>query len=115
MEQDQGSLAKLLRDQFGVRTRAVENALVSSVGTTATKVAGNNPRRLALTIVNLSTNAMYVSLTSDVASTRGIRLSAGGGSVTLTWNEDFQTVGWEWWAVAAGVSSAIYVLECVSY
>ena len=109
------SLASLLLDRFSVRTRAVENSKLSSLGTTALEVLGSNPDRLAFIIINLSANVIYLALKDDVSSSKGIRLAANGGSFSAVWDEDFQMTGWAWWGVAASGSSAIYTIEVIEY
>ena len=111
-------LADLLMERFKVKTRAVENpAGITHLGVTAEIVLANNPNRLAFTIINLSANVVYVSLTSDVSATvgaeQGIRLDANGGSFTCIWDEDFQMTAWAWWGIATAHPSQIYVLEVV--
>lgn len=109
------SLEALLKRQFGVRTRAEENPLISSLGTTAAKVLPNDPDRLAYLVINLSANVVYVSLHNDVADDKGIRLDPSGGMMSAIWSEDFQLVGWELWGVADGATSAIYAIVVKEY
>jgi len=109
-----GKLDTLLEQQFKISTRANENPLVSSLGITAVKVLDNNADRLGWIIINLSANTVYLSLKSDVSSSKGVVVSPNGGSASMVWNEDFQMTGWEVWGVASGASSAIYVLEVVA-
>ena len=109
------SLASVLQTLFGVRTRAEINPLVSSIGTSAVQVLPNDPDRLAYSVVNLSSNIIYVGLDSSVSSSRGIRLDANGGECSMLFDEDFQTTGYELWAVSAGAASAIYVLAVKEY
>ena len=97
--------------RFGFPTRAVENPVVAEVGTSALTVLQNNPDRVFWLVVNLSTNIVYVALKSDVAATKGIRLDANGGWVSMSVEEDGEAVGYEVFAVATGEDSAIYVLE----
>jgi len=108
-------LKDLLMERFKVRTRAVENPLITSVGATALKVLSNNPNRLGFTIINLSTNVIYLALTNNVSDTYGIRLNAGGGSASMAWDTEFDMVAWAWWVLATGAGSAIYTLEVVEY
>lgn len=108
-------LADVLKEKFQVRTRAVENPKVTSLGTTASLVFANNPNRLAWVFINLSANVIYLSLTRDVSSTRGIRLAASGGKAGVVWDEDFQMTAWAWWGVASGTASAVYSIEVVTY
>lgn len=109
------SLAELLMERFKVKTRAVENPKITSLGVTAQQVLGNNPDRLAFIVQNLSANVIYLSLKNDVSSSKGIRLAANGGSFSCIWDEDFQMTGWAWWAVATGASSAVYAIEVLEY
>lgn len=109
------NLADLLLERFKVRTRAVENPKTTSLGTTAEVILANNPNRLGWIIVNLSTNAVYISLGNDVASTKCIPLLNQGDVASMVWDEDFQATGWAVWGVAAGASSSIYAMEVVSY
>jgi len=109
------NLADLLLERFGVRTRAVENPKTTSVGTTAVEILSNNPRRLGAVIINLSTNTVYLGLSQDVSSSKGILLTPNGGSFALVWDEDFQMTAWAWWAVSSGASSSIYTIEVVVY
>lgn len=112
-------LADLLRERFKVRTRAVENPKVTSVGLTAVLILSNNPNRLGFTIINLSGNVIYLSLTNEVNATaneeRGIRLDNDGGHVSMIWDEDFDMVAWAWWAISTGADSQVYALEVIEY
>ena len=108
-------LADLLMERFKVRTRAVENSVITSVGTTALEVLQNNPNRLGGIISNLSVNTMYLGLTNRVSATNGVRISPNGGRVSLIWDEDFQMVGWAWWVIATSGSSALFSIEVVEY
>ena len=110
-------LADLLMERFKVRTRAVENPQgVTTLGTTAEIVLANNPNRLAWIIVNLhSTQVVYLSLTSDVAATRGVRLDPAGGSASMIWDEDFQATGWAIWGVGSAADVTLYSIEIVEY
>lgn len=69
-----------------------------------------NPARLALIVINLSANTVVIAPDRDVSTTRGIQISANGGSVTLNVNDDFTLPSLEWWVVASVDNSAIYVL-----
>lgn len=106
-----GMLSDLLTRQFQVKTRPNVNPLVAAVGVAAIPVANNNPDRVGLTFINLSVNVIYVSPDPNVSAAIGIRLDANGGQLTLVWWEDFELVGHEWYAIAAGANSAFYTLE----
>lgn len=109
------TLDELLLEKFKVRTRAVENPKVTSLGTTATLVLANNPNRLGWVIVNLSSNVIYLGFANDVSSSKGVRLAANGGFASRIWDEDFHPTGWAVWGIASGAGSAIYSYEIISY
>ena len=108
-------LADLLKERFKVRTRAIENPRLTSVGTIAEVVLANNPNRLAFSVVNLSANVMYIGLTNLVSATNGIRLDANGGYFSGIWDEMFDPVAWAWWIIATGAGSSVYSVEVVEY
>lgn len=105
------ALSSLIFQKFGVRTRVVENPVVSSIGITAEVVLKNNPDRLGFVIINLSENAVYIGIDKEVATTKGIYLAPNGGTLSVFYGEDFELVGYEFWGVASGAGSVIYVLE----
>lgn len=108
------TLTELLRERFGVQVGHRINPLVSTVGTGATALVGNNPNRLALVIINLSANVIYVAPDFQVSTTRGIRLSPNGGQIALVWDEDFNIVGYEWVGISDVGTNAVFVLEVSS-
>jgi hypothetical protein len=99
--------------EFGFKTRAIENPIVSSVGTSAVKVLNNNPDRIGWLIVNMSVNTVYLAHSPDVGAAKGIILTAGGGSASSIVREDGEAVTYEVWTLASGATSAIYVIEYV--
>jgi hypothetical protein len=107
------SLADVLLKRWGVRSQAAQKTV--SVGVAAVQIVPNNPQRLALTIINLSTNSVYIALDNSVAATKGMVLQPTGGSATFSLDEDFQMVGWEIWGIATGAASAVYVIEVTEY
>jgi len=104
----------LIEKEVGVRCAPVVDPLgVGTIGTTVERILPNNPRRIAWTMVNLSTNIVYVNFTNDVSATNGFRIAPAGGALQMHWKEDFHPVSWSWYAVASGAASAvlIYTLE----
>lgn len=97
--------------RFGFPTRALENPVVSSVGTSAIEILRNNPDRVFWLVVNLSANTVYVALSEDVSATKGIRLDANGGFASFSAEEDGEAVAYAVHAIATGAASNIYVLE----
>ena len=107
------SLGDYLRAKFGAEVTYNINPVVSSVGTTATEVARHNPRRMGLTIVNLSSNILYVAPDNNVSATRSVLLPSNGGGLSLSADDDFILPMVNWFAVASGASSAVFVVEVV--
>ena len=107
------SLASLLGKQFGVKTSYNINPLVTTVGTAVTKVLSYNPMRLGCLIINLSGNLINIAPDNLVSSTRGILLGSNGGTYTLLFNEDFELTASEWYAVATGAASSIFIIEVI--
>lgn len=105
------TLRDFMRERMGVSTTPVINPLISSVGTTATRLFRQNPNAVALLIVNLSTVAMYAGPFINPSSSRGITIGAGGGNLSLIWFEDFELVGMEWYIVADAAASNLFSVQ----
>ena len=110
------ALHEILESLYGVRTYPRENHTLpaAQVGAAAVRIAANNPMRATLLVLNLSANTIYLGLTADVnvpPAPQGILLAPNGGSVLFQWDRDFELVTDEWWAIATGAASAVYVLE----
>ena len=106
------NIQQLIAQRYGVERAAVDvNSVTASVGTSAEIIARQSAGRVALMIVNLSSNSLYVGPFSDVASTKGYALSAQGGFLNSEWRSDLVLPSLEWAAVASGSSSAIMVVE----
>jgi len=108
------ALADLVASRFGLRTQTHVNRSASSVGTSVAEVLRQDGARLAATLVNLGAAAIYVLPDEEVSSSRGIRLGPSGGSVALTWETDFELVGYAWHAVADAAATALLTIEVVA-
>lgn len=108
------TLAKLLEERLGLKTRPVINSQTAVVNIAATKIAADNPNRVALTVINLSAIQEYLMIDNQVSATRGIELDSNGGNLALNWEYDFELVSHEWWATAAADGSAVLVIEVVT-
>lgn len=96
---------------FGVRVETRDNPLVAQAATTVTQILRANPSRVALSVVNLGSNSVFLWSDALVSSTRGIRLTPNGGEATVLYDEDFTRVGYEWNVIASGGASEIAVQE----
>jgi hypothetical protein len=110
----ENTLDGLIRQMFGVQTSIRISPVVNQVGVVASVVLRQNPNRLGAVITNLSANTVYLAPDGSVSATHGVRLGPSGGTVSLIWNEDFQLVGLEWFALATGAASDLYAQEVVT-
>lgn len=108
------TLHALLQAHFGIKSSYNENPEVSQCAITVTKLISHNPNRLGLLIVNAGANNIYVSPHNTVAVGAGIVLVANGGSISFTWDRDFEFVTNEFYGIANGGVSNVEVIEIVS-
>ncbi len=105
------NVADLLEKQYGVKTTYNVNPLVNQVAATKTRVLDMNPRRVSFALINLGVVFITLSPDPDVSLTRGIYLVPNGGTLGMVWTEDFEMTTMEYFAIANGAASDIYVLE----
>lgn len=112
------ALHEMLEALFGIKSDARENSLLfdpatgfDRVGVAAARILANNPQRVGFQITNLSANIVYVGITNQVSATHGIMLGPAGGIMSVIWDRDFEECSHEWWALASGAASDIYVLR----
>ena len=89
------------------------NVYTYTVGVSATRIALENPNRVALTVHNPSAVDMYLSPRPDVLPASGIVLSANGGTLMLNFQEDGEGVGYELWAINALGNNTLTTWETV--
>ncbi len=80
------------------------------VGVVVEELLGGDPERVLIFILNLSANSVYVGLRQTVSSTNGIILAASGGNVSFNAVEDGTLPTRQFFVVAAGAGSQLYVL-----
>ena len=107
------SVYDLISNEYNVLVSAADPTVNLSVGTSDVIIAKNNPRRLSLVIINLSTNVVYVKPGGIATTTSGIRLTPSGGSVSLNWRSDMHLPSLEWHAIASGAASTIYITSVI--
>lgn len=94
----------------------VEQTNVVSVDNAVKQIAIGNGERVWLTIVNIGASNVYVGITPDVSSTKGILLGASGGSATLNVRDDFTLPSREWNAICpAGGPVNVLVIEAYRF
>lgn len=103
--------ADMIQALFGVKTTERVNPLIAQAGIVALRVLAGNPGRLTFTLFNLSANAMYLGLQANVAADNGMYLAPNGGNITMRYDIDFNLVTREFYILAAGAASDLYVIE----
>lgn len=107
-----GAAREIQERLWGVHTVTRENPLaVDNIDTTPVRILPGDPDRVAITIINLSVNTIFVSHRGNVSSTNGIRLAASGGSVLLSAPDDSDRLVHNWFAIASGANSDFFVSE----
>lgn len=98
-----GKLADAIEREFGFRIRAEfppqPNALVAA---TPEEILKANPDRISWIIFNLGTDVVYLSHDPVPSATNGYYLDKNGGTVSMSWDEDGELVGYRVYAISAG-------------
>jgi len=82
-----------------------------SVLTTVTRIAGNNPRRVSITLYNRGTSNVDLDYQSSVVTGTGIPLPGSSGIATSTIEDDGEVVIEEIYGIANGATSSVFVVE----
>ena len=83
---------------------------VVSVGTAQGQIMGNDPERVSVLLINLSSNTIYIGFNEGVGSANGIILTSLGGSLSYDVTNDYILPTLQVNAVAGGAGSNLYVL-----
>src|SRR5256885_15484596 len=78
---------------------------IAVVGTTQGRILQNNPRRVAIVLVNRSSFDITADFLQPVVAGSGFLIAANGGSVEMDVNDDGEVVAWEVFAVSGGAGS----------
>lgn len=109
-----GKLADLVARDFGGPVASLINREVSSVATSVTRIFRLDADRLGATIVNLSATKVYVGPFNNPSITKGYLLGPNGGQLVLRWDDDFLSVGAEWFGISIKTAAAIYTEELIA-
>jgi len=82
-----------------------------SVLTTVTRIAGNNPRRVSITVYNRGVNNVDVDYVSSVTAGAGIPLTGASGVMQSTIEDDGEAVINELYGIATTATSSVFVVE----
>jgi len=103
--------AEITARRFGGPTQIVETLV--TVDTTAIKLIGNNPRRVAWTASNRGSSDCAVSFAQDVTTGNGFILAASGGTIESYVDEDGETVSAALYAVSGSAGQTVRIVETV--
>ena len=114
MERKPLALHEMIDALFGIRTHHYINRERATAMIATTLLVPSDPKRLCLTIFNLSAGTIYILPRNSVSVTEGVRLAASGGSVSLVWDRDFELVAMPWYCMGTADNLALTVLEVVA-
>ena len=97
--------------RFGGPTRSQTSTV--SVLTTVTRIAGNNPRRVSITIYNRGVNNVDIDYVSSVTAGTGIPLTGASGVAASTIEDDGEGVINEIYGIATTATSSVFVVEVI--
>lgn len=86
-----------------------------TIGVTLGIVVEASADRVALVMVNQGAADVFIATQPNVSITNGIRLSANGGSASLTLGDDFTLCSRRWYGISGGAGNQVYVLELVRF
>lgn len=94
--------------RFGGPLREVQTS--ATVGLAQSMVVAHDPERVSLTIVNWGAADIVIAIGASASLTNGIRVTAGGGFVTMSLVEDSTLVCQEYWGISGAAANTVYVL-----
>ena len=83
----------------------------ATVGTTASRIVLNNPRRVKLTLLHLGASDVYVGFDSSVTTSAGLKLVAATGTLESNASDDGEEVLVELWAISATSGQTVMISE----
>ena len=105
------TVAELIAVQLGVEFVNFREGEINDVDIADKVVVQNHPGRAALLFVNLGTDFAVFRPLAAATTTRGIRLTASGGSVSMNYIDDLIMPTLEWHGVGNIDNTAIFVVE----
>lgn len=107
-----GAARFITEQRLGGPTRNIPGG--GTVTTSVTTLVNNNPDRVGLLIVNLGSVDIFAWIDNSVSASKGVRLTANGGFVSLDVNDDFTLPAEQWIGITSSGSAAFATLELVS-
>lgn len=81
---------------------------VESILTTPTNLFVNDPDRLGIIVINMSTSLIYAGPDQSLGGANGIYIGANGGSMILQVEPDLILPTIPWWFMAEGVAGNVF-------
>ena len=103
-----GAVAQFLAERFNGILREYEDQI--TIGVAVGQIVPHDPERVSLTLANHGAADVYVSPTEQVSVTRGIRIAAGGGAMSVNVEEDGNMSALSWWGISGGAGNVVYAL-----
>ncbi len=104
-----GAVAQFLAARFKGILREYEGE--HTVGVTPVQIVAHDPERVSLLIANHGAADIRIAPSEGVTVTRGIRLGAGGGALSINVEEDGHLPALQWWGISGGAGNAVYSLS----
>ncbi len=105
------SVYDLIQKQLGVDVEFHRNRDVVLVAVSSLVVARADPARVALVMVNLSSNVIFVTPNEVASTSTGIRLGPNGGAVSMSYLEDLNLQALGWNGISDSGVNRLFVLE----
>ena len=106
---DQTTAGRFAIARFGGPTTSRTSTVTGA--TTVTRIVGNNPRRVSVTIYNRGVNNVDVDYVATVTANGGIPLTGASGVMQSTIEDDGEAVVQELYGIATTASSSVFVVE----
>jgi hypothetical protein len=84
-----------------------------NVATTVTRIVGNNPRRVQLTLYNRGVSNVDIDYVSTITAGAGIPLTASSGIAASTIEDDGEVIIQEVYGIATGAASSVFIVEVI--
>lgn len=97
--------------RFQGKTYAQETTLTTS--TTRAVLLSNNPNRLFWIVINEGVSDVRVSTDPGITTASGWLVPAGGGVLSMFWEEDGESVGYTVYIIASANTPLVRVREVI--
>ncbi len=106
---DQTTAGRFAIARFGGPTTSRTSTV--AVATTVTRIVGNNPRRVSVTVYNRGVNNVDIDYVATVTSGGGIPLTGASGVMQSTIEDDGEAVVQEIYGIATTAASTVFIVE----